>query len=121
VIPNRFVAAALGAFGAAVGIPVALAQLDFAGLFNAFDIDSGDTPAAVLVLAGISGVLTLGVVFLALAGAALALADGPSASVLLSVAAVAGFVSATIFWIPAGVCLGAAVAILGRVEPELAR
>jgi tetrahydromethanopterin S-methyltransferase subunit B len=37
-----------------------------------------------------------------------------------SIAAVAGFVSATTFGILAGVCLGAAVALLGRVEPEAA-
>ena len=118
MVPTRLVAAALAAFGAAAAIPVALAQLDFAGVVNALDIDAGDTPVALIVLAGVSGVLTLGVVCLALAGAALVLADAPAASRVLTVAAVAGFVSATIFWIAAGICIGAAVAILHRTERE---
>lgn len=113
---NRFAASALAAFGAASAIPLALAQLDFAGVVNAFDIDAGDTPTALLVLAGISGVLTFGVLGIALAGAALALSGrAPAQRVLLS-AAVAGFVTATIFWIPAGITIGAAALILERTD-----
>jgi hypothetical protein len=115
---NRLIAAALACLGAAGAIPVALAQLDFAGLLNAFDIASGDTPKALLVLAGISGVLTLFLACLTLAGAALVLAEAASASTILTVATVAGFVSATIFWIPSAACIGAAVAVLRSAAPE---
>ena len=41
---NRIAAGALAALGAASAIPIPLAQLDFAGLFDAFGIDSGDSP-----------------------------------------------------------------------------
>jgi hypothetical protein len=116
MVPTRLAAAALAALGAAAAIPVALAQLDFAGVVDALDVDAGDTPEALVVLAGVSGVVTLGVVCLALAGAALVLADAAGATTVLGVAAVAGFVSATIFWIPPGVCLGAAVAMLDRTK-----
>ena len=50
---DRIVATALAAFGAASAIPLGLAQLDFAGLFNAVNIDAGDTPPAVRALAGV--------------------------------------------------------------------
>ena len=46
--PNRLAAAALAALGAASAMPIPLAQLDFAGLFNAFNIDSGGSPQALL-------------------------------------------------------------------------
>ena len=39
---RRIAASALAALGAASAIPIPLAQLDFAGLFSAFNIDSGD-------------------------------------------------------------------------------
>jgi hypothetical protein len=76
---NRIAAAALAALGAASAIPIPLAQLDFAGLFNAFNIDSGDSPRALVVIAGIGGILTIAVVALAFAGAALALTGAPAA------------------------------------------
>jgi hypothetical protein len=113
---NRIAAAALAAFGAASGIPIPLAQLDFAGIVNVFDIDSGDSPAALLVIAGVGGFLTIGVLVAALAGAALTLAGSASSRGLLIGAAVAGLATAFPFWIPAGIVIGTAGVILGRAE-----
>jgi hypothetical protein len=95
---NRIGAAALAAFGAASAIPIPLAQLDFAGLLNAFDIDNGDSPPALVVMAGVGGVLTFAVLGLALAGAALALTGATAARTVL-VAALAGLVTAMPLWI----------------------
>jgi hypothetical protein len=111
---NRIAAAALAAFGAASAIPIPLAQFDFAGLVNAFDIDSGDSPKALLVMAGVGGFLTIAVLALAFAGAGLALAGAPTARPLLIAAALAGLVSAMPLWIPAGVVIGAAAVLLGH-------
>ena len=113
---NRIAAAALAAFAAVGAIPLALAQLDFASILNAFNIDSGDTPAGVLVIAGVSGVLTFGVLALALCGAWLALAGSAAARGMLIAAALTGFATALVFWIPAGIMLGAAALILGDAE-----
>jgi hypothetical protein len=109
---NRIAAGALAALGAASAIPIPLAQLDFAGLFNVFNIDSGDSPAALLVIAGVGGILTIAVVALAFAGAALALIGAASARKVLIAAALAGLVTAMPLWIPAGVVIGAAALIL---------
>jgi hypothetical protein len=111
---HRIAAAALAAFGAASAIPIPLAQLDFAGLLNAFNIHAGDTPQAVLVIAGIGGVLTFVVLSLAFVGAGLALAGRPAARPVLIAAALAGLVTAMPLWIPAGVVIGAAALILGQ-------
>ena len=111
---NRIAAAALAALGAASAIPIPLAQLDFAGLFNAFNIDSGDSPRALLVIAGVGGILTIAVVALAFAGAALALTGAPSARSILIAASLGGLVTAMPLWIPAGVVIGAAALILGQ-------
>ena len=106
---DRWFAAALAAFGAVSAVPIALAQLDFAGIVNVFGIDSGDTRHAVLVLAGAAGALTLLVIALALAGGALALLGCAAARPLLLTAAITGLISATpLLWIPAGSALGAA-------------
>jgi hypothetical protein len=105
--------AGLGAIGAANAIPLALAQLDFAGVVNAFDIHAGDTPTAVLVLAGIGGVVTAGIAVAALIGAGLALTGSTIAAPVLTACTVAGFVSATIFWVPAGVAIGLAARFAG--------
>jgi hypothetical protein len=104
-------AAALAAFGAAGAIPIALAQLDFAGALNVFNIDGDDVPSALSIMAAIGGVLTLAVISLALAGAALALVGAPSARALLVTAAIAGFVTASPVWLPAGIVLGAAAVL----------
>jgi hypothetical protein len=114
VTGNRIAAGALAALGAAGAIPIPLAQLDFAGFFNVFNIDSGDSPPALLVIVGVSGVLTTAVVALALAGAVLAFAGARSARTILIAAALAGLVTALPLWIPAGVVIGAAVLILGN-------
>jgi hypothetical protein len=111
---NRIAAAALAAFGAASAIPIPLAQFDFAGLVNAFDIDSGDSPRALLVMAGVGGFLTAAVLALAFAGAGLALAGAPAARPLLITAALAGLVTAMPLWLPAGVVIGAAAVPLGH-------
>jgi hypothetical protein len=113
---NRLAAAVLATLGAASAIPIPLAQLDFAGFFNAFNIDNGDSPRALLVMAGIGGVLTFAVLGLAFAGAALALTGAPAARMVLIAAALAGLVTAMPLWIPAGVVIGAAALILGRAS-----
>jgi hypothetical protein len=110
----RIAAGALAAFGAASAIPIPLAQLDFAGLINAFNIDSGDSPRALLVMAGVGGFLTIAVLAVAFAGAALALAGASTARPLLIAAALAGLATAMPLWIPAGVVIGAAAMLLGH-------
>jgi hypothetical protein len=114
VFDNRLAAVALAALAAAGAVPIALAQLDFAGVLNAFNIDSGDSPAGLRMLAGVSGVGTVAVIMLALAGVGLILAEASAGRKALAVAAVAGFVTATIFWIPAGIMIGAAAGLLDR-------
>jgi hypothetical protein len=69
---SRLAAAALAALGTASAIPIPLAQLDFAGLINVFNLDAGGSPQALHVIAGVGGVLTLAVLALALAGSFLA-------------------------------------------------
>jgi hypothetical protein len=118
VLENRLPAVALAALAAAGAVPIALAQLDFAGVFNAFNIDAGDSPTGLRVLAGVSGVGTIAVIMLAFAGVGLILAEAPAGRKALAVSAVAGFVTATIFWIPAGIMIGAAAMLL---SPESAQ
>jgi hypothetical protein len=112
--PNRLAAAALAALGAASAMPIPLAQLDFAGLFNAFNIDSGDSPQALLVIAGVGGILTIAVLGLAFVGVGLALTGAPAARNVLIAAALAGFVTAMPLWVPAGAVIGAAAILLGQ-------
>jgi hypothetical protein len=111
---NRLAAAALAALGAASAIPIPLAQLDFAGFWNVFDIDSGDSPQALHIIMGVGGVLTIGVLVLAFVGAALAAAGRSAARALLVAAALAGLVTAMPLWIPAGIVIGAAAVVLGH-------
>jgi hypothetical protein len=111
---NRIAAAALVALGAASAIPIPIAQLDSAGLFNAFNIDGGDSARALLVIAGVGGILTIAVAPLAFAGAALALSGAPSACSILIAASLGGLVTAMPLWIPAGVVIGVAALILGQ-------
>ena len=110
---NRLAAAALAALGAASAIPIPLAQLDFAGIVNVFDVDAGDSPHGLQVMAAVGGFLTLAVLALAFAGAALAIAGRPAARATLIAAALGGLVTATPLWIPAGVVIGAAAVLLG--------
>ena len=117
---NRIAAAALAALGAASAIPIPLAQLDFAGLINVFNIDHGDSPRALLVIAAVGGVLTFAVLALALAGSFLAATGARSARTLLIAAALAGLVTAMPLWIPAGVLIGAAALLLGPVPDHRA-
>lgn len=118
---NRIAAAALAVFGAASAIPIPLAQFDFAGLVNAFNIDSGDSPRALLVMAGVGGFLTIAVLALAFTGAGLALAGAPTARPLLITAALAGLVTAMPLWIPAGIVIGAAAVLLSAPSAGGAR
>jgi hypothetical protein len=111
---NRAAAAALAPLGAASAIPIPLAQFDFAGLVSAFNIDSGDSPRALRVIAGVGGTLTVGVLALALVCAVLALAGAHGARNVLIAAALAGLVTAMPLWIPAGVVIGAAAFLLGQ-------
>jgi hypothetical protein len=115
---TRLAAAALAALGAASAIPIPLAQLDFAGMINVFHIDSGDSPPALLVIAGVGGALTFGVLTLAFGGAFLAATGATSARAVLIGAAVAGLVTAMPLWIPAGVLIGAAAALLGPPKAD---
>ena len=111
---SRLAAAALAAVGATSAVPIPLAQLDFAGLINVFNIDSGDSPRALLIIAGAGGLLTFAVLALAVAGAWLALTGASAARGILTTAALAGLVTAMPFWIPAGVVLGAAAFLVGQ-------
>jgi hypothetical protein len=118
---NRLAAAALAALGAASAIPIPLAQLDFAGFWNVFNIDSGDSPQALHVIMGVGGVLTIGVLALAFVGAALAATGGPGARAVLVAAALAGLVTAMPLWVPAGIVIGAAAMLLGNSESHTPR
>jgi hypothetical protein len=110
---NCLAAGVLAALGAASAIPIPLAQLDFAGVMNVFNIDPGDSPRELHVIAGVGGVLTIAVIALAFAGAALAVTGHSVARSVLIAAALAGLVTAMPLWIPAGVVIGAAAALLG--------
>jgi hypothetical protein len=89
-----------------------LAQLDFAGLINVFHIDNGDSPRALLVIAGVGGALTIGVLALAFAGAFLAVTGAASGRAVLIAAALVGLATAMPIWIPAGVLIAAAALLL---------
>jgi hypothetical protein len=116
---TRLAAAGLAAFGAASAIPIPLAQLDFAGLIDVFNIDTGDTPRGLLVMAGVGGVLTCLVLILAFTGVVLTLTGAPAARTVLLVAALAGLVTALPLWLPAAVVLGAAAFLLGSPDAAL--
>jgi hypothetical protein len=118
---NRLAAAALAVLGAASAIPIPLAQLEFAGVINVFHIDSGDSPCALLVIAGVAGVLTIGVLALAFAGSFLAATGAASARAVLIAAALAGLVTAMPLWIPAGVLIGAAAIMIRPPKPTRPR
>jgi hypothetical protein len=111
---TRVAASALAALGAASAIPIPLAQFDFAGLINVFNIEHGDSPHALLVIAGVAGVLTVAVLALAFTGAFLAATGASSARSALIAAALGGLVTAMPLWIPAGVLIGAAALLLGE-------
>jgi hypothetical protein len=113
---QRVVAAGLAALGATSAIPIALAQLDFAGLFNVFNINGEDSAQGLRIFAGVSGTLTLAVLLAALLSAGLAASGSRLARPILITAAVAGFVTATILWIPAAVMIGGAAALLSREQ-----
>lgn len=113
---DRLIASVLALLGSLGGIPLALAQLDFAGVVNVFEIDHGDVSAGLLVIAGVGGTLTALVVMIGLIGVGLCLAGSALARPLLLVAAVAGFASALLLWLPTALALGAAVHLLGRAE-----
>jgi hypothetical protein len=113
---NRLAAAALAALGAASAIPIPLAQLDFAGIMNVFNIDAGDSPQALRIIAGVGGGLTIAVLGLAFVGAALGATGHPAARPVLIAAALAGCVTAMPLWIPAGVVIGAAAVVLGHPQ-----
>jgi hypothetical protein len=113
---NRLAAAALATLGAASAIPIPLAQLDFAGFWNVFNIDSDDSPRALHIIMGVGGVLTIAVLALAFLGAALAALGNSAARAVLIAAALAGLVTAMPLWIPAGIVIGAAAVLLGQAN-----
>ena len=114
---QRFTAGGLAALGAVSAIPIPIAQLDFHGLINTFQIDSGGSPHALHVIVGVAGLLTIGVLVLALVGMVLALTGSPAARPVLIAAAVAGLVTALPGWVPAGIVLGSAALVIGRELP----
>jgi hypothetical protein len=117
----RLVAALLAVLGAASGIPLALAQLDFAGVIDVFGVDAGDVRPALLAVAAIGGALTCVVVTVALVGAALCLSGSVAARTVLVAAAVAGFATALMLWLPAALAILAAAYLLDdtqRAEEE---
>ena len=118
--PQRLAAGGLAALGTASAIPIPIAQLDFAGLVNTFNIDNGDTPHSVLVIVGVAGLLTIGVIGLALAGVVLTLTNSTLAQPVLVTAAVAGLLTAMPGWIPVGILLGAAALVISRDLPTSA-
>ena len=118
--PQRLAAGGLAALGTASAIPIPIAQLDFAGLVNTFNIDNGDTPHAVLVTVAVAGLLTIGVIGLALAGVVLTLTNSTFAQPVLVTAAVAGLLTAMPGWIPVGILLGAAALVISRDLPTSA-
>jgi hypothetical protein len=113
---RSWLAAALGVLGASSSLPLALAQLDLAGIVDVFGIAT-DAPKGVLVIAGVGGALTLAVVALGLVGAALAAARRPGARLVLAAAAVGGFVTALALWLPAAAAFGAAAWLLEEPPP----
>ena len=112
--PHQLAAAGVAFLGAAQAIPIPLAQLDFAGAFNAFNIDHGDSPRALLVMAAVGGVLTCAVIALAFVGAILLFAGSDHGRPVLIGAAVAGLATAFPLWIPTAVILGVAVLIASK-------
>lgn len=109
---DRVVAALLATLGATSGIPLALAQLDFAGVVDVFGIDHGDARNGLRVIAAIGGILTLCVVAGALVGAALCLVGAGTARVTLVAAALAGFATALLLWLPAALAILTAAYLL---------
>lgn len=109
---DRLVASLLAALGAASGIPLALAQLDFAGAIDVFGIDHGDVRPGLLVVAAIGGVLTSCVVAAALVGVGLCLAGAPAARTVLVAAAFAGFATALMLWLPVALAILTAAHLL---------
>ncbi len=109
---DRLVASLLAALGAASGIPLALAQLDFAGVIDVFGIDHGDVRPGLLVLAATGGALTSCVVAAVVVGVVLSLAGIPAARTVLVAAALAGFASALMLWLPAALAILAAAYLL---------
>ena len=113
---DRLLASILATFGAVSAIPLALAQLDFAGVVNIFRIDHGDVANGLLVLAAVGGALTCCVIAAALLGAALCLTGSDAARPILLTVAVAGFATALPLWLPSAIAIGAAAFVLNRTH-----
>jgi len=118
---DRLPAAALAVCGALSGIPLALAQLDFAGIVNVFAIDTGDVAHGLLVLAAIGGSLTCLVISAALAGAALCLTEPRTARTVLLSCALAGFLTSFLLWLPSALALAAAAHLLDAESSDGSR
>ncbi len=106
-------AGGLAILGALGGIPLGLAQLDFAGLIDVFSIDA-DGSAALHAIAGIAGCLTLLNVGVAFSGAVLAFVGARHARVVLIACALTGFATALMLWLPNAIALAGAAALLTR-------
>lgn len=118
---DRLPAAALAACGALSGIPLALAQLDFAGIVNVFGIDTGDVAHGLLVLAAIGGVLTCVVILASVAGAALCLTDPRAARSVLLSCALGGFLTSFLLWLPPALAIAAAAHLLDAESSDGSR
>ncbi|HWM74882.1 MAG TPA: hypothetical protein VNQ53_14130 [Nocardioides sp.] len=119
--PQQLAAASVAFLGAAQAVPIPLAQLDFAGAFNAFNIDHGDSPQALLVMAAVGGVLTCAVIVLAFVGAILLFVGSEHGRPVLIGAAVAGLATAFPLWVPTAVILGVAALIASKSRQGVAR
>ena len=113
---RRLGAAAVAISATAAATPIPLAQLDLAGLVDAFHLHAGDTPAAVLTLAALGGILTIVVLLVALGGAALTLAGSPRARGVLAAAALGGLLTAPPVWLPTAALLGMAAWLVDRPQ-----
>jgi hypothetical protein len=114
MIGPRALAAALAALGCSAGVPAALAQFDFAGVVNAFGIETDDAPAVLRVVVGISGVVTAVAIATGLIGAVLTLSNTRIATRVLAAAAIVGLFSASVLWLPAGFAITAATLMIDR-------
>jgi hypothetical protein len=114
VLTQKLLAGAMAALGITCAVPIPMAGFDFAGMWNIFGIDHGDTPQGVITLVVVAAVLTTIVLVVAAAGVALILLESPAARPVLLAAAIAGLVTAMPAWLPTGLLLGFAAHLSAR-------
>jgi hypothetical protein len=114
---QRLVPAALAAIAVVSAVPTPLAGLDLVGMIDVFGIDGGGTPRSIVAIVAVAALLTVGVLALAGVGTVLAAVGSSAARPVLLVAAIAGIVTATAAWLPAGVLLGVAAHLIANDAP----